>query len=243
MSLLAGKAVKRRVRLAHRNAGIVLSVFLLLFVVTGLLLNHTTDLGLADRSVPGFLAARYYDVERVSGFVVEGKHFYRLGETLYLERTPVTVCAGDLSGAAATREGYALLCDGELAITTEDGELIERLGRAHGLPSGLEAIAGTESGALQIRVDGEIFGLSLDTLATEPVEAPVQFPSPQAIDTEVLVGGTVSWEQFLLDLHSGKYVGRAGVWLWDLIGLFLVILAVSGVVMFLMPRPDNGCRK
>lgn len=243
MRLLANKAVKRRLRLAHRNVGLVLSVFLLLFVVTGLMLNHTTNLGLADRDVPGFLAERYYDVEQVSGFVVDGKHFYRLGETIYLDRTPVTVCTGDLAGAAATPEGYAVLCGSELAIMTDEGELIERLGRAHGLPSGITAVAGSDSGTLQMMVDGEVFSLSLDTLAVEPAEAPVTFPSRAPIDTAVLVDETVSWEQFVLDLHSGKYLGRAGVWLWDLIGLFVVMLALSGIVMFVLPRPENGCRK
>ncbi len=225
MSLFTNKSVTRRVRLSHRNGGVVLSVFLLLFVVTGILLNHTDDLGLAERSVPALIAERYYDVEPVSGFVVDGVSFYRLGETVYMDRVPVSICTGELAGAAVAMGGFAVLCGGELIVVSSQGELIERLGVAHGLPAGISAVAGAGDDLLRVRVDDEVFTLSLMTLELQPAGGGSSFAERAPIARDVLLDETVSWEQFLLDLHSGKYLGQVGVWLWDLIGLFMLVLA------------------
>jgi hypothetical protein len=46
----------------------------------------------------------------------------------------------------------------------------------------------------------------------------------------------ISLQRVLLDLHSGRFLGRFGPLFFDLVATFLTILALSGAWMFLAPR-------
>ena len=46
----------------------------------------------------------------------------------------------------------------------------------------------------------------------------------------------LNWERALLDFHSGRLFGRAGVWLVDIAGVLLCILALSGVTLWWLHR-------
>ncbi|MFT5351416.1 MAG: hypothetical protein ACI9MF_002239 [Gammaproteobacteria bacterium] len=49
-------------------------------------------------------------------------------------------------------------------------------------------------------------------------------------------GKGLSLERILLDLHSGRLLGNAGVFIVDLAALFFVFLALSGSWMWLRKR-------
>jgi len=42
-------------------------------------------------------------------------------------------------------------------------------------------------------------------------------------------GSGLSWERLLLDLHSGRLFGSVGVFIIDLAGIALLLIALSGV--------------
>ena len=42
----------------------------------------------------------------------------------------------------------------------------------------------------------------------------------------------VSWEQFILDLHSGKLLGLYGVMFSDLLAVLLIFMSISGIMMW-----------
>jgi hypothetical protein len=46
----------------------------------------------------------------------------------------------------------------------------------------------------------------------------------------------LSWERLLLDLHTGRVVGRVGVLWVDAVGVLLAGLAVSGITMWWLHR-------
>mgnify|MGYP001548171227 CR=1 FL=1 len=48
-----------------------------------------------------------------------------------------------------------------------------------------------------------------------------------------LIGEPLTLERVLLDVHSGRILGAAGVWLADLVGLLLLVIAVSGCYVWL----------
>ena len=60
--------------------------------------------------------------------------------------------------------------------------------------------------------------------------------SPSAEEMQVLEaawrGKGVTVERVLLDLHSGRLFGRAGPLLMDLVAVFLIVLSLSGLVMY-----------
>ena len=76
--------------------------------------------------------------------------------------------------------------------------------------------------------------LSWDRVADDP--DPIRWAKPAATDEAMLatlradyLGSILSLERVLLDLHSGRILGRFGPWLMDLAAVLLLVLAVTGI--------------
>ena len=235
IEMLRDRRRRRLLRLLHRNGGVVLSLFLALFAISGVLLNHTDDIGLDKASVPALIASRYYDTQTVYGFAAGNEIFYRLADTLFMGRNAVDVCVEDLSGAVSVSEGYVALCGDSLVMLTEEGALIERLGTSHGVPPGATAMAASD-GRLVMRLPDQIVVFDPIALTQTPIDQPVSFAAAVEVPISILMTESVSWEQFIRDLHSGQFLGNGGVWLADFVALLLVLLGLSGLVMFLQSK-------
>jgi hypothetical protein len=60
---------------------------------------------------------------------------------------------------------------------------------------------------------------------------------PRAIREQIpAVQQWLSWERLLLDIHSGRVLGRFGVLLVDSVGIVLGTLATSGTAMWWLHR-------
>jgi hypothetical protein len=49
-------------------------------------------------------------------------------------------------------------------------------------------------------------------------------------------GKGVSAKQLLSDMHHGRILGPAGVWLIDILSVLMLILALSGLWLWVKPR-------
>ena len=237
-SVLSDSAVAL-MRKSHRNLGIFLVIFLVLIAVTGILLNHTDFLKLDQRSVPAFIAARYYsddaNGQEISGYKSDGKYFYVLAGTLYVNSQPIVDCQ-QLQGVVGLAGQTISLCDSELLLLTPDQQLIEVIGAVMGVPDNLVRL-GVVDGQLLLQDPVSLFSFDLDTLQLQPTNIRLSgAPVRQAIPDSVLLAGSVSWQQFILDLHSGVFIGNSGKWLSDLVAVFVIVMAISGLVMWRNPR-------
>jgi hypothetical protein len=135
-------------------------------------------------------------------------------------------------------------CAEELLVITPAGALLESVSASTGLPAPLQGIGIVDSQvALQadgvwwvadleqmdfsqrVRAGGSAVGqLVPDTL---PSDIRTQIPAPAR---------WLSWERVLLDLHSGRLFGQAGVWVVDAVGVLLITLASSGTLMWWFHR-------
>ena len=46
-------------------------------------------------------------------------------------------------------------------------------------------------------------------------------------------GEVLSLQRLLLDMHSGRFFGSKGVWVYDLLALLVFLLAGSGLVLWI----------
>lgn len=238
-----------RFRSLHRSVGLVALVFVLIVSVTGILLNHSVGLSLDKRQVPGWVAAWYYDdTSGVSGFLVDDVHLYQIGSEVHLESSAVTSCVDGLSGAVALKDQVAALCGNEILLLTAGGQFIERLGPVHGVPTGIQRL-GASDGDLVLEFEQTTRHFSLDSLTLqEPPSVDVIWQNPVPIPaslTEALLADTVTWEKFILAVHSGRVVGGPGPWLADLVAMLLIFMALTGLILSRPPhrrsfdRPDD----
>lgn len=232
-----------RFRLTHKHAGILLALFIVFMSVSGVLLNHSADLGLDQSYVPGNIAGRYYTGNvSVTGMIIGGTHIYAAAGKIFFGDKEIAVCDKGLRGGASIAEEIILLCENELLLLTPSGQLIERLGEAHGVPSSVEKIAAAD-GQLYLQSLDQVFIYDVGNLRLSRATFMGEWSRLESMSGDELVENTVSWEQFILDLHSGRFFGSFGVWFGDLISLLLISMVVTGLVMSLNPRRENGCRK
>lgn len=221
----------------HRRGGLLAALFVLFMSFSGIALNHTHELGL-DRGFVGWQWLRAFYGEKSpsrTGFAVGAQWVTRgASGVVHLDARAVAPCAGELAGAAAIEGMIAVACAAELLLLTPEGELVESFPATAGLPSPLRAL-GRAGDALAVDAPGGWMRLDPATMEFTPLAAdaiapvvPAALPAAlrRALDRD---DPWLSWERLLLDLHSGRLFGAAGVYVVDAAGLLFALLALSGV--------------
>lgn len=235
-------------RSAHRLLGVVLAVPLLVVSVSGLLLNHTVDLGLSKRHVTaGWIQARYgMSLEgEPKAYGLDGKAYAALWDGKLFHRTTIIPDSQPLVGAVPMRDGTAVVTSSAVHYFGLDGELIEtlspptlpeppilRAGRSRDLALVLETGSGTFTG------DAELLGF---TAAPAPEGTAWSAPFPAsaaqiAAWKTAFSGDGVPLDRVILDIHSGRFFGTIGKWIYDLLVIGILILSATGIVLFLRIR-------
>lgn len=230
----------------HRRVGVLAAVFVLLLAVTGVILNHSAELGLDRRFVDwSWLTRAYGDRSADLPAYKPGAHWlYRAANgRVYLDARDVAPCNGDLVGALQVGALLLASCREELLLITPSGELVESINSSTGLPAPLRGIGRVE-GDVVLQTDDGWWLADLDRVAfSEPAPAGALIQQlapgelPPAVRQQIPEQERwLSWERVLLDLHSGRAGGRTGVLIMDLAGVLLATLATSGLAMWWLHR-------
>lgn len=225
----------------HRYLGLTVAVFALVLSVTGLALNHTDRLQLGKRHVQFVPLLDWYGIQapqHATSFAVAGHRVTLLGERLFFDNRPLAGEYGRLVGVAPWHELLIAAVDEQILLLAPDGELVERLTARDGVPAGMQAIGLDARGHITVQAAHGLYQPDADLLDwlhpdqaglkvrwTQPGEL-----SPQdkaALDRRYLAEA-LPWERVMLDLHSGRILGRAGPWLMDAAAVILILLALSG---------------
>lgn len=225
----------------HRRAGLAAALFVLILAITGLLLNHTTELRLDQRHIGSNVILNWYGMDvpdTLRHFRAGDTAVSQLGEQLFIDAQRVMKSEDELVGAAAHPMFIAAALEGEILLLTASGELVERI---RPLPQGLTrltAIGTTPDGRIAIAADETTLVADTDLLTWQPAPADqvITWSRPaqagEAFNAQVIdqyLGQTLSYERVLLDLHSGRLFGGWGVYLMDAAAILLILLALTGL--------------
>lgn len=235
----------------HRRLGLLAALFALMLATTGIVLNHSAELGLDRQLVDSPLLRRVYgdnSADLPAYKAGESWVFRAANGRVYLDALEVAPCRGQLVGALLSEGLLYAACAEELLLLTQSGELVESVTASTGLPADLTGagLVEIEPGETRVAVqsgnswwladlDQMDFGESaaggsfIRQLAPGQLPATIRNSIPAQQDW-------LSWERLLLDLHSGRLFGRAGVLAVDVAGLLLAGLALSGVAMWWLHR-------
>ncbi|MDE0952455.1 MAG: PepSY domain-containing protein [Halioglobus sp.] len=244
--------MSRRTRLVgllwhwHRRIGVMAAFFVVLLSTTGIVLNHSSDLGLDHRFVawPWLTQAYGDDSGNLPAYLLGTQWLTRAANgRVYLDANEVAPCGGNLVGAVAAGGLLYAGCAEELLVITQDGELVESVRASLGLPVPLQAL-----GLLDNRVvvrTGDSWRLAdlelMEFSERAPHAAIIGQLAPGQLPLAVrnampAAQHWLSWERLLLDLHSGRVVGRMGVLWIDAVGVLMTTLATSGIAMWWLHR-------
>jgi len=239
-------------RRLHRSIGAAAALFVLFIVLSGIVINHANDLGLDRKHVSQPLMLDWYGLgapDTLLSFNVGGDWLSFAGSQLYLDENPVATVSGGV-GAVDTGELFIAAGSDELLLLDRDGNLVERQPWAPVDDAPIESIGLDADTAVLVKSGGRVWSADAQLLSWRLAdEANVEWATPAPADVELQQaiarsyrGQGPSLEQVLLDLHSGRFFGAAGVIVYDLLALVLGFLALSGLVLWWRSR-RNGKSK
>jgi hypothetical protein len=226
----------------HRRTGLAAAIILVLVTVTGVFLNHTSELSLQKKFVGQAWLLSLYGIpepELVSFELADTSITGDEKGQLYRGVTSLASCRGGLVGASVYAAGFIVACQQELLFFDEQGRLAEKVSAIYGLPTPVEQL-GKCAETLCIRTPKRMFELDIEQLSFVPVAGvrpvwsePIQLLGPvrEAIYAASREQG-LSWERVMLDVHSGRLFGTLGVWVVDAAAIVLLFLALSGFVLW-----------
>lgn len=234
------RITNRRLGAWHRRLGLGAAVFLILLIASGLLLNHSHRLGLDRSYILSPWLLDWYGIRTPTEprGVALGAHWVsELDGRIYFDGHELSSLRGRLNGAVALKDTVAAAVDGDVWLLTSDGAVIEQLGAAQGVPSGLRALGVDHGGRLVAQAaqgyyaaDGELS--KWRRIAPQAVNWARPTEIPPELSAELIRqyrGRGLSVERVLADLHGGRLIGEIGVWLVDLTAIACLGLALSGL--------------
>ena len=225
----------------HRRLGLAVVILIFMLTVSGILINHSQSLGWHHEPVYDHWLARLYGIppSRVhQGFPVGEAWVSELNGTLYLNESELVRCDRAMLGAMQLKGWVAVVCADSMWLFELDGELVEHI---RGVPFDARRMGVTHEGDLTnifvttaagLAQFDEISGSWIDQRSVSDINWLQQAPLPEQladrINSQAPVAG-LTRERVLLDLHSGRILGKVGVWIVDAAAVAMLILACSGL--------------
>jgi len=230
----------------HRSLGALAALFVIMLSITGILLNHTEEFELDQRHLNWPWLLEHYgvaEVEADSVFLLEDKVISQFGDQVFVDAQPVATSLKPILGGIYLEEITVIASHDELILLSHEGEFIEQMGGAMGIPSQIQNIGlfhglpvlQTRSGMW--RGDELLEQWQAISLQGVSWSEPTSMPTVVSQDlARYFYGKGVSVERFVLDLHNGYIIGKLGVWLLDFVAAILILLSLSGLWMWIRKR-------
>ena len=230
----------------HKFTGIAVCVFLIHLSITGIFLNHTEELGLDEKYTASPLILGLYNISIPSqeeSFSVDNHFVSRFGNQVFLDNQPVFKSEVPIIGVVISNQMLVLAFKNELVLLTEEGELIEKLTTATGIPENIQKFGESDS-ILFLKASNQSWESDDEGQEWRGTNSnfnewsnEVVMPNEKIQQVEsYFLGKGVSLEQFFLDLHNGNIIKGFGKWLLDIIAIFLLLISISGIWIWLRKK-------
>jgi hypothetical protein len=235
---------RRSLIATHRALGLVASLFVIVLSLTGLLLNHPESFEFLDRPLQREALLRWYGLTpegELTSYPADGHVGSSLDRGIYLDDRYVAASDTPLIGVARLDWGFALATPDVLWMVNLDetdgnAAVIDRMDSAS-LPGGLSKIGIDASGRLVVQTRERVFRGSEDLLSwheADPESVAWSEPSEasEALRSAILRqfrGEGLLWSRLIADIHTGRFLGRYGVWLMDGASVVLLLLVATGL--------------
>lgn len=225
----------------HRHIGFVISLFVIILSVTGILLNHTEDLELDSNYVQSELLLKWYGIKNpnITSYSVGKNWVSHATNKIYFNAKLIEENSAML-GAVFTENFVAVATLNKIILLSHNGEKIETLDSTTGIPNNIKALGINAKSQLFIKTNVAVhqsnndvteWRISNDKNITWAKTSPLPRDLKNSLNT-LFRGKGLSKERVILDIHSGRILGKAGTLIMDLSALLLIILSLTGIWMY-----------
>lgn len=230
---------QRRARLIHsvyswhRWLGLSVLLWVLLFAISGLLIEAAPALKLDRSHIQNSWILDRYGVKapRAVEQWALGEHqldVWDQGVSIGGQWLPQFSNATSIAGLANPQHTLAIATKKTLQLYSYGGEFIDSLPSPQGQ---IRKVGLSDKSELAVVTDGGLFIASQDLLSWRGGDQESIRWSQRHLDRATVAPRAkhdISWERFLLDIHSGAFFGSIGRWLSRLAAVVMILLALSG---------------
>lgn len=224
--------------------GAVAGLFVLWLAASGIALNHSTDWGLDHKEIGAPWLIRLYGLHAVipeSGFRAASHWMIGTDARTVIDGRPLSAAlpmplglavANDLLFAANASRITVLDAQGRLVDTLQTSDLplstIHRIGQG----DGVVVIADSQDHRFASRdgLDWAPYGSKVSWATSQPLPADIRTRAAPYLRPQLPL------ERILLDAHSGRIIGPYGPFLVDAVGAVFMLIALSGIWIYLRHR-------
>ena len=227
----------------HKKIGTYIALFVVFLAISGIALNHSEKLKLNTTYMKVDWLLNLYQVNPKSepiGYLSSNNWVVQVSKRIYFNNKEIINDANELVGMVKINDTYVIAYDGKLILLNKEGEILELLTGAEGVPAGMTEIGYDEQDNIIIKSAHGYYRVNLDILqwseydfinanwsSTSKIAEPLK-----ANILEQYRGTGLTAERTLLDLHSGRIFGKWGVYFVDLIAVLFVFIAITGIWMW-----------
>lgn len=230
-------SLARFIRRWHARLGLTAALFFIVLVVTGVALNHTEQLGLAQTPIRSEALNQWYGLPppRILA-VYPDVRFIATPEAWLYQGRRLADGGGAVVGVVALPDMLVVATAQSLSLYTFAGERIDTLSAA-ALPQRPLTGLSRNGNAMVVRTPAGIFtstdGVSWQTAPDNGlIWAQAHAPDASTVNqVQHQLAPGLPLERILLDLHSGRLLGHYGPFFMDAAALILAMLALSGIWM------------
>ncbi|MCK5830685.1 MAG: PepSY domain-containing protein [Methylococcales bacterium] len=238
----------------HRYIGLSSAAVLIVVSITGIALNHTEDLKLDSQMIASNTILDWYGVNfsgNLTSFSTQNHWLTQLDQQLFFDDISIIKNKEILLGAIETDEFIVTGLSNSLLLLSLQGELIEQTSFENIEKLGIDAqnnIIIKSNQDFMFSDDGLLSWRSYLNPNNLTITWSKSTPPPKVIAQKIKnISRTsiIPLERVTLDLHSGRFFGLIGIIIVDISGLFLIILSISGCMIWLKHklRKSNRNRK
>lgn len=242
----------------HKKLGLSSMIIIFILVITGLLLNHTEELSLDKKKAGSSLLNSWYGIKvpkASEGLKYDLDWVAQVADKLFIEEKQVKgLIIDELLGAKKSPFGWLVATNNSLILISHKAELIDIV-HSH-LPI-KHSFLYQQKMFLKLQ-DNKYYQFPppyeklqhIDFTETD-IEQQYFMPLPYRVKSMInkqLQKEGLTLERVVLDIHSGRFFGKFGVYVVDFFSVLFLMLSITGLWMFLKQskrekRNSNETRK
>ena len=219
----------------HKWIGLASALIVVVMAITGVLLNHSLSLNLQDTQIGSPFAGYRSAPEQLSSYQVPQGWITWVDDQLFLNAALVDEPVGQIVGVTSIQDIIAAATEDQILLMTTDGFLIERL-PGHSLPGRISAMGQAEGAGFLVNTEKGMFLSDSDFTEWIPAELDVVWSEASSLPNDLYqaIAQTMSdkpnsLDRILLNVHTGRFLGSWGPYLFDIAAVAMLFLAFSGV--------------
>jgi hypothetical protein len=231
----------------HRYVGLFAALFIIFITLSGIALNHTDDLALKKQHISNTFLLDSYNIQpptRLLQFKTQGHTITQADDLLFINSGNVLAADTPLIGIVRLDEFLLISLTNTLLLIDANNQLIETLGNLDGVPNDISGIGYNKDQQVIIIANGQLHRLDTDLNIEKTTwdynihwsTEEIMSESASSAVIQQYKSNIISLETLLLDIHSGRFFGSYGTLFFDLVGVIVLFLALTGVIIWARQR-------